>query len=55
MSPPIPRANSRATDGPDRIKRVAARLRQGFRAADKVIRPEMVTVYAYKAPAREPG
>jgi molecular chaperone GrpE (heat shock protein) len=35
--------------------RVAARLRKGFQAADKVIRPEMVTVYAYKAAVREPG
>jgi molecular chaperone GrpE len=44
------------TDDRDRNKRVAARLRKGFRAGDKVIRPEMVTVYAYKekaAPAPE--
>lgn len=37
------------TDDPDRNKRVAARIRKGFQAGDKVIRPEMVTVYAYKA------
>jgi molecular chaperone GrpE len=43
------------TDDPERNKRVAARLRKGFQAADKVIRPEMVTVYAYKAAVREPG
>jgi molecular chaperone GrpE len=43
------------TDDPDRNKRVATRLRKGFQAADKVIRPEMVTVYAYKAAVREPG
>ncbi len=36
------------TDDPDRNKRVAARLRKGFQAGDKVIRPEMVTVYSYK-------
>ncbi len=34
------------TDDPDRNKRVAARLRKGFQAGDKVIRPEMVTVYS---------
>jgi molecular chaperone GrpE len=37
-----------ATDDPERNKRVATRLRKGFQAGDKVIRPEMVTVYAYK-------
>jgi molecular chaperone GrpE len=37
-----------ATVDPDRNKRVAARLRKGFQAGDKVIRPEMVTVYSYK-------
>ncbi len=37
-----------ATDDSDRNKRVAARLRKGFQAGDKVIRPEMVTVYSYK-------
>ena len=36
------------TDDPDRNKHVAARLRKGFQAGDKVIRPEMVTVYSYK-------
>ena len=29
-------------------KRVATRLRKGFQAGDKVIRPEMVTVYSHK-------
>ena len=43
------------TDDPDRNKRVATRLRKGFQALEKVIRPEMVTVYAYKAAVREPG
>lgn len=38
------------TDNPGRNKRVAARLRKGFQAGDKVIRPEMVTVYSYKGP-----
>jgi len=37
------------TDDPALNKRVSARLRKGFRSADKVIRPEMVTVYAFKA------
>jgi molecular chaperone GrpE len=36
------------TDDPGLNKRVAARLRKGFQAVDKVIRPEMVTVYSYK-------
>jgi len=36
------------TDDPALNKRVAARLRKGFRAGDKVIRPEMVTVYSFK-------
>ncbi|WP_435009285.1 nucleotide exchange factor GrpE [Tundrisphaera lichenicola] len=39
------------TDDPDRNKRVAARLRKGFQADDKVIRPEMVTVHSFKATA----
>src|SRR6185312_2448288 len=36
------------TDDPDRNKRVAIRLRKGFQSGDKLIRPEMVTVYSYK-------
>ena len=35
-----------ATDDPEQSKRVAARLRKGFRLGDKVIRPEIVSVYA---------
>ena len=43
------------TDDPSRNKRVAARLRKGFQAGDKVIRPEMVTVYSFKEkPAASP-
>ncbi len=34
------------TDDPDQAKRVAARLRKGFRSGEKVIRPEIVSVYA---------
>ena len=34
------------TDDQVRNKRVAARLRKGFQAGEKVIRPEMVTVYS---------
>lgn len=37
-----------ATDEPDQNKRVAARLRKGFQHGDKVIRPELVSVYALK-------
>ncbi|MGO9463005.1 MAG: nucleotide exchange factor GrpE [Isosphaeraceae bacterium] len=40
------------TDDPALGKTVAARLRKGFEAGDKVIRPEIVTVYAFRrAPA----
>ena len=39
------------TDDPGLNKRVAARLRKGFQAGDKVIRPEMVTVYSFKEKA----
>ena len=38
------------TDDPGLNKRVAARVRKGFQAQDKVIRPEMVTVYSFKEP-----
>ena len=34
------------TDDPALARTVAARLRKGFRAGDKVIRPEIVSVYA---------
>ncbi len=41
-----------STDDPALGKTVAARLRKGFEAGDKVIRPEIVTVYAFRrAPA----
>ena len=33
-------------DDPERSKRVAKRLRKGFQAGEKVIRPEIVTVYS---------
>ena len=36
------------TDDADQVKRVAARLRKGFRAGEKVIRPEIVSVYALR-------
>ena len=36
------------TDDPTLNKRVAARVRKGFQAGDKVIRPEFVTVHAHK-------
>jgi molecular chaperone GrpE len=37
-----------ATDDPSLSKKVAARLRKGFRSGDKVIRPEVVSVYSLK-------
>ena len=36
------------TDDPDLNKTVAARHRKGFRSGDRVIRPEIVSVYALK-------
>lgn len=36
------------TDDPELNKTVAARIRQGFQAGDKVIRPELVSVYTLK-------
>lgn len=36
------------TDDPERNKQVAARLRKGFASGDRVIRPEIVSVYALK-------
>jgi molecular chaperone GrpE len=36
------------TDDAARAKRVAERLRKGFRAGEKIIRPEIVAVYATK-------
>lgn len=36
------------TDDPALNKRVASRLRKGFRAGERVIRPEVVSVYALK-------
>lgn len=37
-----------ATDLPERNKLIAARLRKGFQAGERVIRPEIVSVFAYK-------
>jgi molecular chaperone GrpE len=37
-----------ATDDPARGKTVAARLRKGFQAGDRVLRAEVVSVFAYK-------
>lgn len=34
-----------ATSDPDQARRIAARLRKGFAAGDRVIRPEIVSVY----------
>ena len=36
------------TEEPNLNKKVAARIRKGFQSGDKVIRPEFVSVYAYK-------
>jgi molecular chaperone GrpE len=42
--------STQLTDDPARNKRVASRLRKGFQAADKLIRPEVVTVFTYRPP-----
>lgn len=36
------------TDDPEQVRRVAVRLRPGFQSGDKVIRPEIVSVYAIR-------
>ena len=37
-----------ATDDPTRNKAIAARLRKGFQAGEKLIRPELVSVYTFR-------
>jgi molecular chaperone GrpE len=38
------------TDDPALNKTIAARLRKGFQAGDKLIRPEIVSVYTFRSP-----
>jgi molecular chaperone GrpE len=47
--------STQVTDDPRLNKRVATRLRKGFQAGDKLIRPEVVTVFTFRpaAPATE--
>jgi molecular chaperone GrpE len=40
--------STQGTDDPALNKRVAARLRKGFSAGDKLIRPEIVTVFTFR-------
>jgi molecular chaperone GrpE len=40
-----------ATEDPDRNRTIAARLRKGFQAGEKVIRPELVSVYTFRLPS----
>jgi molecular chaperone GrpE len=48
--------STQATDDPALNKTVAARLRKGFCAGDKLIRPEIVTVFTFRpAPAADNG
>jgi molecular chaperone GrpE len=42
--------STRTTDDPALNKTIAARLRKGFHASDKIVRPEIVTVYAFRQP-----
>jgi molecular chaperone GrpE len=41
-------ASTVVTDDPSIVKTVASRLRKGFQAGEKLIRPEIVTVYTLK-------
>jgi molecular chaperone GrpE len=43
------------TDDASKTKQVASRLRKGFQSGEKVIRPEMVTVYSFKEKATSPA
>jgi molecular chaperone GrpE len=43
------------TDDPVRNKTIAARLRKGFQAGDKLIRPEIVSVYTLRPPPDPPA
>ena len=44
-----------ATDDPGRNKTIAIRLRKGFEAGERLIRPEIVSVYTLRpAPAVKP-
>lgn len=43
------------TDQPDLDRRVAARVRRGFRYGDHVIRPEIVDIYRHTPPADAPA
>ncbi|GIL09218.1 MAG: hypothetical protein BroJett033_7290 [Chloroflexota bacterium] len=43
------------TDQPDLDRRVAARVRRGFRYGDRVIRPEIVDIYRHTPPADAPA
>ena len=43
------------TDDPVRNKTIAARLRKGFQAGDKLIRPEIVSVYTLRPSADPPA
>jgi molecular chaperone GrpE len=43
------------TDEPVRNKTIAARLRKGFQAGDKLIRPEIVSVYTLRQPPDPPA
>src|SRR5262249_8313075 len=38
------------TDDPALNKMISARLRKGFQAGEKLIRPEIVSVYTYRPP-----
>ena len=40
--------STQPTDDPSQTKRIAARLRKGFRSGEKVIRPEIVSVYTLR-------
>ncbi len=43
------------TEDSARNKTVAARLRKGFQSGERMIRPELVSVYTFRPPASPPG
>jgi molecular chaperone GrpE len=47
--------STQVTDDPRLNKRVASRLRKGFHAGDKLIRPEVVTVFTFRPPPATEG
>ncbi len=55
VRPPATACGRHAADGrPGRNKTIAARLRKGFQSGEKLIRPEIVSVYTLRPPPADP-